>query len=358
MSSITLEPFSDRNLHEHIAVGQTVYATPEVLDADHLRWKHLCSPWGPSVSVSLRKPNQDLVGRSFIQPRPFTAADGSSLSGAIITDLVVAPEARNASALIAMTRAIKSPDGFGIVAHTSNETSDVIYRGLFKFPVAFNLTATGLPVRVSGALSSLNFGNKFTRRVLEGLAAPWRWLVSGAARVVSKTSGLTFGPHPTDDDLSGIISDFPLHAGQHFTRDRDFLNWRFETGPIFRADLHWLWQANRCLGYVALKRVSVRGLEVLVILDPVFRRPLSRHDAFALRLLCAELAVKSKADAIFSLANLESPALGWLGQFPYVRIPDKHLPHPTPIFIHRQGTSNASQPTHDVFFTLADLDYF
>lgn len=358
MNSITLEQFSDHNLQEHIAVGKTVYETPEVLNVDHLRWKHLLGPWGPSISVSLRDGNRNLIGRSFIQPRSFITASGERTRGATVTDLIIAPGSRSASALIAMTRAIKAPEGFTLIAHTSNDTSDVIYRGLFKFPVAFNLTATGLPLRVSGALNTLAIRNGMAKGTLEALAAPWRWLVSCTAKGLSKITGLAFGPRPSEDELASIGHEFSSRVGQHFARDEAFLRWRFEDGPIFRGDLKWLWHKDECIGFVALKKVAIRDMEILVILDTVFRRSLSNRDGYAVRFLLAELAVNTKCDAIFSLSNLNNSELSWLGRFPYFRIPDKHLPHSTPIFIHTSGTIGNSQPLGDVFFTLADLDYF
>lgn len=356
--SITLEQFSPQRVDEHVAVGKTVYSSPEVLNPDHLLWKHLNGPWGPSLSVSLRNQNNDLVGRSFIQPRTFITPDGQQRPGGLITDLVVTPAARNASALITMTRAIRAPSGFSVIAHTSNETSDVIYRGLFKFPTAFSLIATGVPIRVSRALKARNSGTNLTRTLAEGLVAPWRWLLSSGACIARKGSGIAFGPRPTSEEISSIFNDFSGHAGQHFSRNEQFLHWRFETGPIFRADLKWVWHNGQCIGYIALKKVTIQGLDILVIIDSVFRHQLSERHGLALRLMCAQIAVDSDCDAVFSLANLNNSALRWLGRGPYLRIPDRFLPHATPIFIHTSETTGMPHPLPEVFFTLADLDYF
>jgi len=357
MNKIRFDIFDQKRLSEHIAVGASVYSSPEVINADHLRWKHLQNPYGPSTSVSLRNELETLVGRSFIQPRTFWFTPAVSCRGATITDLVIMPEARNAATLIGMTRAIKSPQGVDVVIHTSNDVSDLIYRKLFKFPIAFTLAATGLPIRVSNFLKSY-FANPILIKVSELLVSPWRLLLRASALVIGSVSGVRLAAEPTDGVISEIFEEYRQHAGAHFERSQRFLKWRFSEGPIFNGTIEWVWSQGECVGYLAFKRVTLGGLDVFVILDAVLRRRLTQKESIALKFVAARLAIESSCDAIFTLANLDSPALKWLKGFPFIHIPDRHLPHPTPIFIHAADEFESLKNKKDIFFTLADLDYF
>lgn len=357
MNAIQIDIFDQSKLSEHISVGASVYSSPEVINSEHFLWKHLRNPYGPSMSVSLRNASEDLVGRSFIQRRIFWVTPSTSCRGATITDLVIMPAERNAASLINMTRAIKSPDGIDVVVHTSNDSSDLIYRKLFKFPIVFTLTATGLPLRVFNILKPY-FTNPGLIKVAELLVSPWRWVLRVSALVMGAVSGVKFAAEPSNSVMSEIFEEYRQHAGAHFERSQRFLNWRFSEGPLFNGKVEWVWSQGECVGYLAFKQVTLGGLVVFVILDAVLRRRLTLKEAIALKFLAARLAIESSCDAVFTLVNIENSALKWLKGFPFFHIPDRHLPHPTPIFIHASNEHRSLEKQADLFFTLADLDYF
>lgn len=356
MKTISLELFDQAKIPEHINVGASVYSSPEVVNVDHLRWKHLDGPYGPSLSVSLRGDAGVLVGRSFIQARTFWVTPSASCRGATVTDLVIAPAERNAAALISMTRAIKTPAGVDVVVHTSNDSSDLIYRKLFKFRVIFTLVATGLPLRIANVLKPY-FADSLIK-VVEFLISPWRWALHASALFMEFISGVGFAAEPTAHVMNEVFDEHRQHVGAHFERNRRFLAWRFSEGPIFNGEVKWVWNRGECLGYLAFKQVTLGGLTMFVILDAVLRRRLTRKEAIALKFSIAGLGIQHSCDAVFSLVNIENSALKWLKGFPFFSIPDRHLPHPTPIFIHASAEYPALEKQSDLFFTLADLDYF
>lgn len=357
MNAIRVNFFDEKKLAEHIAVGASVYSSAEVIDPNHFIWKHLQNPYGLSMSVSLRNPSEELVGRSFIQPRTFWVTPSKSCRGATITDLVIMPAERNAASLISMTRAIKSPDGIDVVVHTSNDSSDLIYRKLFKFPIAFTLAATGLPLRVSNVLKP-HLANPTLRKSVELLVSPWRWLLRASAHVMGGVSNIKFAEEPSESVKSEIFEEYRHHAGAHFERSENFLKWRFSKGPLFNGEIKWVWSQGDCLGYLAFKQVTLSGLVVFVIMDMVLRRRPTKKEAIAIKFLVVSLALDASCDAVFSLANIKCYALRWLKGFPFFGIPDSHLPHPTPIFIHASNEYGSLEKQADLFFTLADLDYF
>lgn len=357
MNKIRLEALQADGLDEQIAVGAAVYSTPEVTDREHLRWKHLGNPGGVSTSISARNPQGELVGRSFLQPRRVSLGAAETCAGATVTDLVVKPEERNAATMISMTRAVRAPEGIDVVFHTSNEVSDIFYRKLFKFPVAFSLQASGLPIGVAGAI-----GRFVSNRVLIAfgnfLASPWRLLIRAAAGACARGTRLVFGPVPQEAERAEVFRRFRDYAGPHLARDDAFVDWRFSRGTLFRGDVKWLWKKQECLGYLAFKQVELAGLKIMVIMDSVLSRPLSGGESVHLKLMAARVAADAGCDAVFTIANLHNPALKWMGGFPFIGIPDRHLPHPTPIFVHAVEGRRGAMARADLFFSLADLDYF
>ena len=158
--------------------------------------------------------------------------------------------------------------------------------------------------------------------------------------------------------MAKIFEEYRRHAGAHFDRSLRFLTWRFSDGPLFNGKVEWVWSQGECIGYLVFKPVALSGLVVFVIMDAVFRRRLTLKEAITIKFLAARLAIAGSCDAVFTLVNIENSALKWLEGFPFIRIPDRHLPHSTPIFIHASNEYRSLEKQADIFFTLADLDYF
>jgi len=357
MGSIKLENFDHDGLQEQIAIGKTVYSSPEVVDSDHIRWKHLNGPYGKSIAITLRDGNGVLLGRSFLQPRKFRISKSLSCHGALVTDLVIDPLARNASTLIGMTRAIKSPVGIELVVHTSNEVSDLIYQKLFKFPVVCTLMALGLPLYFAKALKPY-LKNLRVLDVIDYLFAPWRWGLISISSAFVAVSGVDFMAHPLESEALEVFGGFQEISGSHFERSLAFHRWRFGEGPIFNGEIKWIKSAGICIGCVVFKQVELGGLNACVLMDIVMRRNLTRMEKIAIKLLAVKFALKLTSDVLITLVNTDNPALKWLKGFPFIVIPDRLLPHPTPIFIHSSEEIYPSSNRKSIYLTLADLDYF
>lgn len=358
MSPISIEQLQMASTQEHLSLGASVYALPEVIDPDHFKWKHFDSPYGPSLSISLRNKDGQLIGRSLVQPRIFIGEGGDKLRGGIITDFVISPKYRNPSAMIGMTIRMKSLPGYDLIAHTSNEKSELIYRDLFKFPVAFKLTAFGVPINITNLLKS--------RINLSWLIPIVAFPVNVFLKIFFKLGSfifinlfkIRFDSSPNDEDAEAILINFKKHAGVHFERKVPFLKWRFTSAPLFRGPVKWLWRNNQCLGYVAFRSVSIGGISFLVIMDPVFLRPLAPFESIALKFLCANLGYFLGSDIVFTMLNIANNALKTLKGFPFAPIPDRYLPHSTPLYIHKKENNLDANGLSTTFFTLADLDYF
>jgi len=358
MNSIGVEVFKAEALHEHLSLGSSVYSSMEVLNPEHFLWKHLNGPYGPSTGIFLRNHETKLVGRSMIQSRDFISGSGIRHKGGIATDFVISHEARSPKVVIEMTKKIKDLSGYEVVAHTSNENSELIYRSLFKFPVVFRLAAYGVPINLfnlANAKTSLFWLIAYISKLLNILLKSF---FLGGNVFFSYLTRLRFGSAPPPDVVDKILEDFKGHAGCHFERSPQFTDWRFNSAPLFKGLIKWLWCNNECLGYIALRQVSLNGVVFLVLMDPVFYRPLSLIESVSLKLLCISEGYKNDSDAIFTMINVDNKALKILGGFPFILVPDQYLPHPTPIYFHKSSNILNDDDLSTTFFTLADLDYF
>lgn len=356
---IRYESFDPTHVEAHIDVAKDVYAIDQVVRPDHVIWKHANAPFGPSLAIEIedKDDTKRLIGRSFLARRPFVKPDGTYIRGATVTDLVIRPENRSALHLIKMVKATKNHPDFDIVVHSSNEVSDVFYRGMFKFPVRFSLASAALPVRLRNILVSRGVFDSLAR-AMDGIFGVGRLMITALGGMTRRLAGLSFTELPNDDVLDDIHSAHQAHAGAQFLRDRDFMQWRYRDGPISRSELTGLWKGGTCLGYIATRSAAIEPFGFTLLMDMVTRRPLRKIERIALQLQLARTAIRNGSDAAFVMYNPESPAMEGLGKLPFVLLPDTILPHPTPIFVHTDDPDLDSDALRRLYITLADLDYF
>ena len=243
------------------------------------------------------------------------------------------------------------------MVHTSNEVSDLIYQKLFKFPVVCTLMALGLPLYFAKALKPY-LKNLRVLDVIDYLFAPWRWGLISVSSAFVAVSGVDFMAHPLESEALEVFGGFQEISGSHFERSLAFHRWRFGEGPIFNGEIKWIKSAGICIGCVVFKQVELGGLNACVLMDIVMRRNLTRMEKIAIKLLAVKFALKLTSDVLITLVNTDNPALKWLKGFPFIVIPDRLLPHPTPIFIHSSEEIYPSSNRKSIYLTLADLDYF
>lgn len=355
-----IKTFTEARISDHQHVAKGTYDRPEVLDTRHIHWKHLDNPSGPSDAIEIyeKKNKMNLIGRAFLMPREFILADGSSIAGATVTDLVVKPEYRSAARLIDLVKSVKSFSNAKFVIHSSNEVSDIFYRKMFKFPVHFSLSSSGCPVRIKSLLCS--------RKVPGAIAAfanflftPARWSMQSTRYILGCITGMRFGDMPSGDTLHTIHSMHHKRTGPQFRRNADFVEWRYRSGSISKSELYGLYNRKKeCFGYIAVRKTEVNNLSFLILMDLVISYPLTKIEYFWLKVALMSLTVRSGADIAFVMYNDGHPELAPFGNLPFIRIPDSVLPHSTPIFSHRHASVAEIKNIDQLYFTLADLDYF
>jgi hypothetical protein len=292
-----------------------------------------------------------------LQPRPFRDAAGERHQAALVVDVVIAPGHRSALTLIQLLRAQMQAGDFELLIHTSNETSDPIYRKLLRYPVAFELKAFGLPLRSGNAVRKL-WGRSVPG--IDVLTAAWRGGLLAAAMAGRAAARLSVAEGlPPGEVFESIMAGFRRQVGPHFDRSLDFLRWRFSEGPLFSGTLATLRIGGTPRGYLAWRTLELEGMTFFVLMDVALSSPLRAGERWALWLELARRAGAAGADLLFVMLNPGNPLLASLAGPPLLAIPDRLLPHPSPIFVHaRSPALEPLRESRSTYLTLADIDYF
>jgi hypothetical protein len=195
-------------------------------------------------------------------------------------------------------------------------------------------------------------------RVVDAAWAPVRVALRLLTVFDRVRTGLRFGSRPSDAVLEAVLAGFRSSAGPHFARTPAFMAWRFDSSPVFESHVEWLWKRGECLGFFAWQRIDKGDVGLLTITDLVTRRPLSRQEARAVKLLAATRCIERGLDAVLTLVNTNNAALAVLDGFPLYRIPASQMPHPSPMYFHASSATLPVGQRAKTYLTLADLDYF
>lgn len=355
MVQIRVEAVTFDQIPAQMALVATTYDDPVLSNPQHFWWKHGSGPYGASTSVGLYDEQGGMVGRALVQPRPFLAGPDHKVPSGLVVDLLLAPVHRSAMNFLALVRNQPKSPAMGLLVHTSNESSDPLYRKLLRYPVAFEMKAYMLPIRICRMARKLT---GWAPSALECLSAPWRLALSLGAALAGRfarveiTSGL-----PPAADFAELMRRFTETSGPHFQRSYEFLQWRF-SGPVFAGELATLRVDSRIVGYVGWRNVALVGLNFFVVMDIVVVGKLSFLQRVAVWLELARRGSASGADALFIMLNRGNSTLADLVGSMLIPVPDSRLPHPTPIFMLPQDAALKRTAFASTFMTLADIDYF
>lgn len=356
MAQISVDTFLESDLENFLEMTQIEYGPSVTANPDHIRWKHLASPFGASTYISLVEAGQ-VVGRALIQPRTLRT-DSKMFNVASVMDLLIDRERRSTPInFINITKASGNVESYDLVFHTSNERTFPLYSKLFRFPNPFSLRAYGFPVRLAGVFAAV-FGRRVD--VIDWLTAPLRWLLVAIADVVNFLARLEITQRAmSGDELETLCTKCLQKSGPFLARTNAFLKWRFTEAPFWSATIFRIDRKGKFLGYVVTRKMELGGLNHLVLMDFVLDPDTPFFVQVGLRLWLIRKAITSKADALFTMVNSYSSIARICVGFPLISIPDKLLPHATPIFVRaRSNDCKELEADRSIHMTLADLDYF
>ena len=352
----SIETFTESSLEDFIELSKTQYGLSIVSNIEHTRWKHLASPLGASTNIRLVV-NKKTIGRSMLQPKILLTQTGEC-NTACVTDVLIHPKFRsNPANFINLTKASENISKFDSVYHTSNEHTEPFYSKLFKYPQPFSLKGYGFPLRFSNLF--FKFSN-IRLKILDWLTSPFYWVVSLIASIVITASKINFSEQlPSDEMLNKLWFKSILKSGPIFIRNRAYLKWRLIDAPKWAAKVYTVESKGSFIGYVATRKFKLNGIIFLVVIDFLFNTDINIFERIVLRLWLLKQAIKLNVDALFSMINPESKVSRVCIGFPMLPIPDKFLPHATPVFFRAKDAENIDfKLFNSTHMTTADIDYF
>lgn len=356
-ASVDVKVFARDDLEAFLGLSRAVYGSSSpAADADHIRWKHLSSVPGESTYVRLVA-DESTVGRALLMPRVMEMPSGQ-FRAAFVADVVIDPEFRSPPSNFAnLTLAAGNLPEFDLVYHSSSRgRTDLLYRKFFRFPTPFSLRAYSFPTRLSGVVKKIS---GLTVPAVDWLLLPLHWLLELLAAGLTRAAGMSVKEQlPDETRLSLVVAKVVRQQGPTFSRTAAFLKWRMIDAPLWAGAVHCLERGNRLLGYVATRRVEMKGLSFLVVVDFLLDPDLSLLQRLAVRAWLARRAARANVDCLFTMVNAHSRAASALTGFPMVPIPHGLMPHQAAIFMRaRHDGSRWLETDRAIHMTLADLDF-
>ncbi len=354
---ITFDPQNQDNIIDYVKLSKVQYGDlPTVTSIPHLIWKHIKTPFGPSIAVNL-KDGDNIVGRVMLQPKT-AYLNGKERPIAFVTDALVHPDYRRPiTNFWTLIKSVRNAKQFAVVFHASNENTENIYRRVLKFSCPFSLKGYGLPLKLS---KSLPKKYKIINLCLKIVEIPYQ-LVLMALLSLSKlfTTIKISDTAPDKATFDQFCHQEDVKNNFLVTRNQEALKWRFQDTEMWRADILHIYQDKKYCGYVVLRKMELFDVNFSVIMDFIVSSELSVIQVWCLRSLLVKKAISNKSDIIFTLLNPKSRASRKFLGFPFIGVPDKFLPHSTPMFVHVLDQELISmEKEQGLHITLGDLDYF
>lgn len=326
-----------------------------VTNLDQMKWKHLNTVYGASTAINLRS-ERDLVGRVLLQPR-ILYVDGEKISVAFATDSLVHQDFRRPfSNFFSIINEIAKVNDFSLVLHTSNENTEGIYHNILKLKCPISLSGYGLPVSLSKITEKI-LG--FNALIFQSINIPYRFILNMLHGLMSFYSKLIILPDIAGSQVNvDFFSDEDVLNNFELVRDEKYIKWRYKETPLCKADVFHLYRNGDYIGYMVLRNIELENLKFTALMDFSLSK-ISVIDMMYIRMYIIKKAMERKNDAVFMLFNKEAiEAKKFLG-FPFFLIPDKYLPHKTPLFAHLNNPQKVSaDKLSGLHVTLGDLDYF
>ena len=340
-----------------IDFSNSEYSSGSAIDPDYVKWRHLESPCGPSVSVELHKADEQ-IGRIWVHSNCWNF-DKHELRVASPIDLLIHPNFRNTMNFISllnsgMKTALSESD---LVLHTSNPTTDGLYRNLLKLSPIAELDGALFPLRPINLVKA-KLGISIPR-LSHTLNWTYKKFVGFFAAFVSDQIKLIDTPSIAIQDQ--IINSF--HMNEPFASRRNLAdrNWRYSEECIFHYQTQWIGKANSPVGYLVWSDREVDGIKGRFIIDVVLGEDLSRSMFLSMWGEIIKSSLNADLDSIFFFFNSKCSALRRIAGFPLLRVKRSRLPQQIPIFARLNDNTQHEGLLEAIskgYFVLSDLDMF
>ncbi|MGB9031957.1 MAG: hypothetical protein WCC27_17675 [Acidobacteriaceae bacterium] len=351
---LRVERFGEEHIEPYVRLSRAEYGDhAAVSHENHLRWKFMENPQGPSVGIHLYR-GGELVGRMVALARQFLHRD-RVYTAAHIVDFLVHPDERGMPALLQLVRGLKQLSGFDfLLIMAPNPAGAAVWEKFVKMRGHFDLDAAVVPLRPAAVLQST--GKLRTGKLGAVLDCPWRLLAASATRVVGSLSRIRVEPDwPKPDELDRLLS---ADWGDRVigNRSAEFLNWRYRRSPMFRYKVSFLRKKEELLGYFVTRRTVYNGLDCLFVVDAFGSPALTSASWRGVSLPETSRAATDGVEMVMLLGNTAWGALAAVSGWPFVKVPPRLLPRKTTVYAQWVGSPGFEIRRDNFYCALGDSD--
>ncbi len=351
---VRVEKVEERHIEKYAALSRTEYGVhAAVSQPEHLRWKYLENPAGPSVGFHLYNGEQ-LVGRMVAMPRDVIHR-GTCYKAAYMADLLVERSFRGMTSLLHIFGGLKSLAGFNLILVTPNAAGAVVWEKFAKVPLQFDLDVAALPFRPARILQTT--GKVKMGRMAFLADSPWGMVLRGLTSILPTVSGVTIdGEWPSAAELDRLQALYDPTDVAFGLRSPPYLEWRYRNSPIFKYDTWFLRRSHKLIGYVVTRRAQYEGHDCRFVVDafcePYLASNIQRETRFA---VCRKGSSEG-ADMAIAIGNCTYGPLAQFSRFPFRRVPRKLLPRSTNLYAKWLTDPGFPLTPSRLFFSLGDCD--
>lgn len=352
--ALRIEQISDEHIEPYMKLSRSEYGDAAAISrADHLRWKFLENPQGPSIGIHVYS-GHELIGRMVAMPREIVC-DGAVYKAAYMADLVVDRAHRGMMPLFLLMDGMKQLSGFDLVLITPNSDGAVVWEQMAKMAPQFELCVAAVPFRPASIAS------KAGKLRVGALTAPVDWMFQSMIEGLSRLSTWFLRSEvqdtwPDAPELESLLDISRNHGFAAGLRSPAFLEWRFRRSPVFQYDVWFVRENGSLAGYLVTRRAKYEGFDCRFIVD-VFAHPECAERLWrAVQLKALSWAARERADIAMAIGNDRCNPFSLISRFPFLRIPRRLLPRRAAIYGRWISPPRFLFEPKSLYFTLGDCD--
>jgi hypothetical protein len=351
---LRVEQIGEMHIEPYAELSRSEYGDNAAISRpDHLRWKFLDNPQGPSVGIHLYRENQ-LAGRMVALTRQFVHK-GRIFKAAHIVDFLVHPRERSMNALLQLASGLKKLTNFDFfLVMSPNPAGAAVWEKFVKMRGYFELNVAVAPLRPVALLHAT--GKIRSDAMAPFLDPPWRLLSEAAFRIAGSFSAVSVETRwPERKDIDRL---FEVEWGHQIVglRTAEFLDWRYRRGPVFRYKVFFLRDKGELCGYFVTRRAAYDGIDCLFVVDAFGRldvKPSAWRTVSSASI--ATVGGKSPEMALI-LGNTDWGPLAAVNQIPYLSVPVRRLPRRTTVYAEWRTEPGFDIRQDNFYIVLGDSD--
>ena len=344
---VTVEKFDIIQAQKFVEYSALFYNDKNTTDLELVKWKFVDSQSNNSHHLTIQDEQGLIKGRAVLNERYLSTANGKLLLTQVTDLLVVGSELKSFIEIIRNYKILNNT----CVIHTSNSNSENIYARVFKFKKLLSLSAFAFPVKLD------NFVPNFSKlAAFKFIFSIINSFIFGIFSSINVFNNVRF-QRLNSQEISN--ADLEYFSDNHVSllKTCESIRWRYFDSP-YNYEVYRVLESNINIGSIVVRRAILNGVKYLVIMDFVPNEKLSVVKVFKLRLRLVSLSLEYKVDALFGMFNADNDIGKGFFKFPFVKVPDRFLPHATPIFISSNSNDLSLDNLAKMYFSLSDLDYF